>query len=111
MIKRLYTLAEKGFLDGTIWGVSYEVSPVSHEFGVWTGPGFNSCGCVCSVKELLSDKWRYHLQLCGALWLVPVLERFAAGEAITTQAILDAYEQKHGHPAPFQNIEMREPAT
>lgn len=59
---------------------------------------FGALGYRCSVQELLSDAWRNHLKLCGALWLVPLLERFASGEAIETEAVLHAYAQQHGHP-------------
>ena len=104
MNKRVYELAKKKFLDHDEWGVSYSTNPVFHPFGVWQGPGYHADGAECSVHELLSDTWRNHLRLCGALWLVPLLERFAAGEAITTEAVLQAYEQQHGQPPPFSDV-------
>jgi hypothetical protein len=67
-------------------------------------PGYHAHGAECSVQELLSDRWRNHLRICGALWLVPLLERFAAGERLTTNAVLDSYEQQHGHPPPFRDV-------
>ena len=103
---RVYELAKKKFLDHDEWGVLYSGNPV-HPFVVWQGPGYHAHGAKCSVQELLSDSWRNHLRLCGALWLVPLLERFAAGEEITTKAVLDAYEQKHGQPPPFRDATDR----
>jgi len=101
---RVYELAKKKFPDYDEWGVWYSIKPVVHPFGVWQGPGHHAHGTECSVQELLSDRWRNHLTLCGALWLVPLLERFAEGEAVTTKAVLDAYEQKHRHPPPFRDV-------
>ena len=97
---RGYELARKKFLDGSEWGVDYSTGSKSHPFYIWQQHGPESYGSGCSVQELLSDRWRNHLRLCGALWLVPVLERFAAGEAITPEAVLHAYEQRHGQPPP-----------
>ena len=101
---RVYELAKKKFPDYDEWGVWYSASPVLHPFVVWQGPGYHAHGTECSVQELLSDRWRNHLRLCGALWLVPLLERFATGEAITTKAVLEAYEQKHSHPPPSRDV-------
>ena len=104
MSKRLYELARKKFQDHDQWGVNYVTNGSSHEFWVWQGVAHGATGSRCSVQELLSDAWRNHLKLCGALWLVPLLERFAAGEAIETKAVLDAYEQQHGYQPPPRDI-------
>ncbi len=104
MTKRVYELAKKKFLDNDEWCVSYVTNTRSHKFEVGVGVAHGSAGYQPSVKELLSDAWRNHLRLCGALWLVPLLERFAAGEAITTEAVLHSYEQEHGHLPPFRDL-------
>lgn len=104
MTKRLYELAIKKFPDHDQWGVNYVTNASSHEFWVWQGVGHGASGYRCSVLELLSDAWRNHLRLCGALWLVPLLERFAAGEAIATETVLQAYEQQHGYQPAARDI-------
>jgi hypothetical protein len=101
MANRVYELAKRKFPDHDEWGVDYSTDGMSHQFWVWQGPGYHAHGTQCSVPELLSDRWRNHLELCGAIWLVPLLERIAAGETITPEAVLYAYEQKHRHPPPL----------
>ena len=100
---RRYELARKKFLDGSEWGVDYSTASKSHPFYIWQHHWPESYGSRCSVQELLSDRWRDHLRLCGALWLVPVLERFAADEAITPEVVVHAYEQRHGQPPPSRS--------
>ena len=104
MRTRIYELGKKRFQDWEEWGVGYSADPEFHPFFVWEDNGLEHYGATCTAQELLSDKWRNHLRLCGALWLIPLLERFAAGELITTESILSAYEEEHAHPAPVREM-------
>lgn len=100
----IYKLGTKRFQPWEEWGVGYSTHPNFHPFFVWTDNGPEHFGSTCSARELLSDEWRNHLRLCNALWLIPLLERFASGEPLTTEAVLNAYEEEHGHPARVREL-------
>jgi hypothetical protein len=113
---RIYELGREERADGGGKFIEYYTNQRTQHFGVGQGVGRDYIGTMISARELLSpldwlpewvDReripgWLDHLRDCGALWLVPLLERFAAGEPVTTEAVLRAYEQQHGHPPPFQ---------
>jgi hypothetical protein len=104
MSVRIYELGTKKFQAWEEWGVGYSTHPKFHPFFVWEDNGPEHFGATCTANELLSDAWRNHLRLCNALWLIPLLERFVAGESLTTDLVLNAYEQEHGHPAPVREM-------
>lgn len=98
---RVYELAKQLAPDGyEFMGVDLNTEPVLHPLCVWRGVG----AVPCSPQELLLS-WREHLELCRAQWLVPVLERFVLGEEWSDDAVLQAYQQHHGQPAPFRDVE------
>jgi hypothetical protein len=117
---RIYLLGKEEGPDSRGRSIEYYTNQRSQHFGVGIGFGRDAYGTMISAHELLSPhewlperaereripSWLDHLRDCGALWLVPLLERFAAGEPVTTEAVLRAYEQQHGHPPPFRDVEI-----
>ena len=101
---RIYELAHKKLPHYDECDIAYSIGRGSKQFLISTGIGHSAMGGPCSVEELLSDWGRNHLKRCDALWLVPLLERFAAGEPISTEAVLQAYEQEHGRQPPFRDV-------
>ena len=104
---RVYELAKQpSSLGSASIGVDLVTEPVFHPLYVWREDGANTHGAQCSVEELLTS-WREHLELCGARWLVPVLEHFATDEAFDKDVVLQAYREHHGHTTPFRDIERK----
>ena len=102
---RAYELGRKKFPGHVEHNIEYITNQRSNHFAVGQGVGRDACGSMISARELLTHDWIRHLMLSGADWLIPLLERFAAGEPVTTEAVLRAYEQQHGNPPPFRDIE------
>lgn len=104
---RVYELAKQAIADSVEFiGVDLDTEPVFHPLCVWRDDGYNTHAAQCSAQELLAS-WRGHLELCGAGWLIPVVERFAAGEAFDNHVVLQAYREHYGQPAPFRDIERK----
>jgi hypothetical protein len=117
---RIYLLGREEGPGGGGRSIEYYTNRKSQHFGVGIGIGPDAYGTMISARELLSPhaqlpeyisheqipEWLDHLRACGALWLVPLLERFAAGEPVTTEAVFRAFEQQHGHPPPFRDVEI-----
>lgn len=121
MLARLYELAKKKLLgqreptrayepgretrpDGLGQNIEYYTNQRSQHFGVGIGVGQrDEYGTMISARDLAS--WLSPLRDCEALWLLPLLDRFAAGEPVTTEDVLRAYEQQHGHLQPYRDIE------
>jgi hypothetical protein len=117
---RIYLLGRQEGPDGAGRSIEYYTDQKSQHFAVGIGIGPDAYGTMITARELLSPHawlpdridheqsygWLNHLRDCGALWLVPLLERFAAGEPVTTEAVLRAFEQQHGHPPPFREVEI-----
>jgi hypothetical protein len=105
MTNHIYELAKRRTPDNLeFFGVDLVTDPESHSLCVWRGVGHHMHGAQCSAQELLGS-WQDHLLLSGAEWLAPVLERFAKDEQFTIQAVLHAYQQHHGHPAPVRDVQ------
>jgi hypothetical protein len=105
MNKRIFELAKQPTSDNLEFvGVELVTSSDFHSFSVWRGIGYHTHGAQCSPQELLSS-WRDHLAQTGAIWLVPLLERFSNGEPFDIEVVLNAYQQHHGHSAPSRVIE------
>lgn len=106
---RVYALGE-GYhtkRDGTplySWPFSVDYAPghPAGEFYLAEGDARNGNGGFCRAHEALQIHGRGHLETTGTLWLVPLLERMARGEAVAPAEVLDAYAQIHGGPPPSQ---------
>lgn len=62
------------------------------------GVTFSAVAAIVSVDEALSPAWAAHLAKAGAEWLRPYLERIAAGEDVSGDEIVAAFEERHHRP-------------
>lgn len=72
------------------------------EFFLSEGDARNGNGAFFAAADVLNGEWRAHLETAGALWLLPLLERMAGGQAVSSAEVLDAYRQVHGEPPPSE---------
>lgn len=82
------------------WPYNVDYAP-GYERGEWymsEGDVRNGNGEFFSAYQVLQIQWRGHLDTAGVLWLVPLLERMASGEAVSQREVLEAYQQVHGKP-------------
>ncbi|MDF2994190.1 MAG: hypothetical protein K0S37_4704 [Microbacterium sp.] len=62
------------------------------------GVTFSAVAAIVSVDEALSPAWAAHLAKAEAGWLRPYLERIAAGEDVTGDELVAAFEARHHRP-------------
>lgn len=79
------------------YGVDYEPGDACRPVWVWEGAGPGVCAARLTPAEALAT-WRDHLTRAGAGWLVPLLERMAAGERVEWAEVARGYERVHGAP-------------
>lgn len=78
------------------YGVDYEPAKTARPFLLWEGRPPTEVGGEYSAAEILASAvLREHLALAGTAWLETLLERLAAGEAVSPEQILSAYSQRH----------------
>jgi hypothetical protein len=107
--QRVYHLA-KGYgttRDGSplpSWPYEVDYTPgcPRGEFFLSEGDARNGNGSFFPAAAVLQPQWRAHLETAGALWLLPLLERMAGGEAVLDTEVLDAYGQVHGNQPPSE---------
>jgi len=66
------------------------------DFCLSAGDGRNGNGTFMTAATALEPEWRGDLESVGALWLLPLLQRMAGGEAVPASEILGAYKKQHG---------------
>lgn len=93
-MKTVYKLAQSFGIYP--YAVDYAPGHEAGEFYLSSGDARNGNGCFLTAREALEPQWRRDLESAGALWLVPLLERIAGGEAVTAAQVLDAYRAQHG---------------
>lgn len=93
----VYKLAE-GFGNIPRWpyGVDYVPQNAGAPFLLWEGDAKVGSGGFVPTVQVVGPEWREHLAHAGALWLLPLLERMAAGEPVAEHEVLDAYRAVHG---------------
>lgn len=67
------------------------------------GPHIVNAGGQVPVTQVvidgaLNETYAEEFDACDARWLVPYLARLAAGEGISAQELIGAYESKSGYP-------------
>lgn len=78
-------------------GISFGGECPPGQFCCWSGAGGHSdSGGYFSPGALITDQWHEHVEKADALWLLPLLHRFAAGEPIDAELIATAFHAKHG---------------
>ncbi len=66
------------------------------------GSGHLGAGGAFWLADILTEagqlrpSWQSAFTRAGALWLVPLLGRLAAGEAVSEESVVDAYRTRHG---------------
>ncbi len=93
--------------DGTplySWPLRVDYAPghPSGDFYLAEGDARNGNGGFFRAADVLQEHWRGHLETTGTLWLVPLLERMARGEAVAPAEVLGAYARVHGAPPPLK---------
>ena len=81
----------------------YYTPDADYPFYMGSGDARNGNGSFLSAKDMLRPEWQSDLQRAEAEWLIPLLERFAQGENITSAEILETYRQVHGKLPPHED--------
>jgi hypothetical protein len=71
-------------------------APVAYPVAFSEGVGHGAAGCAVSADEALGEKWREHVEICDAAWLLPHIQGLANGEAISREDVLAEYEARFG---------------
>ena len=79
--------------------------PVAYPVAFSEGVGHGAAGCAVSAQEALGEKWREHVEICDAAWLLPYIEALAAGKPIFREEILAEYQRLHGEaPTSYASV-------
>lgn len=90
--------------DGFRWphGVDWDAADPRRPLWLWEGVAHGHAAARLTPAEALAPAWRAHLALCDASWLVPLLERMAAGEHVAWDDIVRAHVAARGaQPVPL----------
>ena len=82
--------------------VYYAPGHKTGDFYVGDGDARNGGGTFINARDLLAIEWKGHLNIAGASWLVPILERIAGGETTEPSMVFAAYKQVHGKTPPIE---------
>jgi len=93
----VYKLAEGyGAIPRWPYGVDYVPQNTAAPVLLWEGNAKVGSGGFVTAAQAAGPEWHEHLTHAGALWLLPLLERMAAGESVAEHEVLDAYRAAHG---------------
>lgn len=81
----------------------YEVSMAfdgtQHLVGVAEGVGHGAAAAFLTAAEALDPSWAQHFASADAGWLVPFVQRMAAGERVRAEEVIALYRDRNG-PGP-----------
>ncbi|HEX8284959.1 MAG TPA: hypothetical protein VF588_16475 [Pyrinomonadaceae bacterium] len=80
------------------WPYAIDVcfDPVPEPVAISEGVAHGAAGGTFSASEAIGAQWREHFEAANAGWLIPYLERLAAGVKLPREEILARYKQLHG---------------
>jgi hypothetical protein len=86
------------FAGGFQW--PYEIAMAfagtRHPLGMTEGVGHGSAGTYLTVTEALDLKWSAHFENADASWLLPFVQRMAAGERVQAEEVIAIYRDRTG---------------
>lgn len=97
------TRADGSPLVGWPYQVYYSPGHPRGDLYMAEGDARNGNGNFFPAARILEPLWRDHLTAAGVLWLLPLLERMARGEAVTADEVLAAYRREHGAEPPTES--------
>jgi hypothetical protein len=98
---RYYLLAHgaRALSQPSFSGWPYEISlcfePTDYPVGFAEGVGHGAVGGNYSAEAALQTQWADYFLHTQGQWLLPFIERFAAGLAVDAQKVLQLYRAKH----------------
>ncbi len=104
-VVRYYLLAHgaKALSQPSFSGWPYEISlcfePTGYPVCFAEGVGHGAVGGNFSAAAALQTQWADHFLYTQGQWLLPFIERFAAGLAVDAQEVLQLYRAKHHEEA------------
>lgn len=86
------------YREGYPFVVWYFPNECPHPFMMGEGAGHAANSGFFPAEELVGEKWREHFRRADCLWLLPLLQRIAAGEELPPDEILNACQAHSGRP-------------
>ncbi|CAN7754885.1 hypothetical protein LJR290_006881 [Variovorax sp. LjRoot290] len=74
--------------------LAFEATP--HPVGVAEGVGHGAAAAFLTAAEALGPSWAQHFVSADAGWLVPFVQRMAAGELVRAEEAISAYRDRNG---------------
>lgn len=88
---------------GFAWpfGIDWDTNDPRRPLWLWEGVAHGSAAANVTPTEALAPTWREHFAICDAMWLLPLLERMAVGDAVGWEEVVRAHVAAHGvEPGP-----------